>query len=113
MVGVDALTRGGADDRLDPGAQVAPPVGAEAAGYLAVCCHVAEFAFGPIVVWRDLGIPQEDEEAVAKLEVAFPEPLAVPVGRGERQDGGEIALQAAPVFPAGAVLKGEPPTGQH
>jgi len=55
LMGADATTCGGSDDRAEAGEQVWSPVGAQAAGDLAVGCGGAEFAFTAVVVGADLG----------------------------------------------------------
>src|SRR3954471_17990954 len=98
VVGVYPVPGGGADDRLDGGAEVRPPGGAEAAGDLAVHHHRPEIALAAVVVGRGLRVLEEGEQAVADGEVALAQPLAVAVGRLQREGPIQLPLQATTVF---------------
>ena len=76
-LGGDASAFGSADDGADGGEQVDAPVGAEAAGDLAVCRSWAHFAFTAAVVGVDLWMTEEGEQVVADLGVSLAQPPAV------------------------------------
>src|SRR5215218_1725453 len=112
-MGVDAASRGGADDGAYGGVEIGAPCGAEPAGGLAIGGGGPEFALAAIVVGGHLGMVEESEEVLAQLAVALSQSLAVPVGGSERHDGVERMLEAAAVFAAGALRQPPMPAGQH
>src|SRR4051794_17465336 len=65
VVGVYPVPGGGADDRLEGGAQVRPPGGAEAAGDLAAHHHRPKITLAAVVVRRRVGVLKKGEQAVA------------------------------------------------
>ena len=103
LICVDATPGGGSDDGADGGEQVGAPVGAEAAGDLAICRGRTQFAFAAVVVGGDLGMIEEGEQVVADLGVSLAQSLAVAIDRRQRHDGIERAFQTAAVFAPRAV----------
>src|SRR3954467_12682359 len=71
VVGVHPVPGGGADDRLEGGAQVRPPGGAEAASDLAVHHHRPKITLAAVVVRRRVGVLEKGEQAVTHREVAL------------------------------------------
>src|SRR4051794_37624485 len=71
QVGVHPVPGGGADDRLEGGAQVRPPGGAEAASDLAVHHHRPKITLAAVVVRRRVGVLEKGEQAVTHREVAL------------------------------------------
>ena len=86
MVGVDATPGGGADDRPDGSAQGRSPIGAEAAGDLAVHRHWPKIALAAIVVRRRIWMCEKGEQAVLHGEVALAQPSTLTVARLQRQE---------------------------
>src|ERR687884_1174560 len=105
VVSVDAAPGGGADHRLDRGAQVRSPGRAEAAGDLAVHHHRPQVALAAVVVRRRLRVLEEGEQAVAHREVAPAQPPTAAVARLQGQDPVQLPFETEAVFPSGAGLE--------
>ena len=113
MIGVDAVSGGGADDRLEGGAEIGPPVGAKATSYFAIRYHGSEIAFAPVIVGRRIWMLEKGEQAVADGKITFAQSLAMAVARLQHQGCVQVPLQAATVFPSRARLQLEPSPGQQ
>src|SRR5215216_2125212 len=66
LIGVDAASRGGADDGAYGGVEIGTPCGPESAGDLAIGRGGTEFALAGVVVGGDVGMVEEGEEVLAQ-----------------------------------------------
>ena len=62
MIGVDTMASGCADGGTHAREEGGTPIGPKAAGDLAIGGGRAEFAFGPVVIGRDLGVVEKGKQ---------------------------------------------------
>jgi hypothetical protein len=113
MVCIDAVSRGGADDRSDIGEQIGtqldrnPPVTVRLGG-----CR-PQFSFTAIIVGRRIGMREKGEQVAADFAIAFAKTLAVLIGGSQSHDRVQFAIQPLPIGATRARGQAGPATGQH